>query len=251
MKKILLIQFVYFIHIFSFAQNQPQTPPQTQPPKLAAPAAQAVPVAPTTQVAQVAPVAPPAQKSTAAGQLETGPDGIKLSPDGMYTSYDGFPLPTIHWSPLPATKSLAELKNIAKEDLRKIIIDYYMAFQKEKGLPFNKDEAEKIVNNYYDLNYKPVDTIPVLQKRHTYLYFRSLITRLSLLHMLEYEKEKTEKKAQELSDKISAVEKTVQLKTAPQQEPFLKMPTNIYEFLVILAFLISFGLLSKELISRR
>lgn len=239
MKKILLIQFVCFVHIFLFAQTSPQ--PQAQPAKPVVPVASTAPVPPQPQ----------AQKLAAPTQLENGPDGLKLSPDGMYTSYDGFPLQTIHWSPLPATKGLVELKNIVKEDIRKLTVDYYMALQKEKGLPFNKDEVEKIVNNYYDLNYKPVDVIPVLQKRHTFLYFRSLLTRLSLLHMIEYEKEKTEKKTQELSDKINSLEKTVQLKTAPQQTPFLKMPTNIYEFLVILAFLISFGLLSKELISRR
>lgn len=235
MKKFLLIQFVCFIHIFLFAQT-----PQ-QPQKL---------VAPATPASQIQ---PQPQKTVSPAALSEGEvDGvIKLASDGNYTSYDGFPLQTMHWSPLSPAKGLAELKNIAKEDLRKLTLDYYMAFQKEKGLPFNKDEVEKIVNTYYDLNYKPVDSIPVLQKRHTFLYYRSLITRLSLLHLIEYEKEKIEKKTQELNDKINTVEKTVQLKTAPQQPPFLKMPTDIYEFLVILAFLISFGLLSKELISRR
>jgi hypothetical protein len=248
LKKFLLIQLVCFTHIFLFAQTQPTTPPQPQPTK---PVVSPAPVTPPTTSTAPAASPEPAQKTTAVAQAENGPDGAKLPPDGTYTSYDGFPLEKIHWSALPGSKSLAELKNIAKEDLKKLTLDYFMEFEKAKGLPFNKKEIEKIVNNYYDYNYKPVDAIPVLQKRHTFLYFRSLITRLSLLYMIEYQKELAEKNNKVLTDKMNSLEKTIQLKTAPQQAPFLRMPINIYEFLVILAFLISFGLLTKELISRR
>ncbi len=125
------------------------------------------------------------------------------------TTNDGFPVEKAAWAAgftLNKNTSVADLKKIVKSDVLIHTKEYFQAFEKEKGVSFNEAMVLEFVDKYYKSTYESIEDPGTLERVHYFPLFRGVLTRFSLLKLVEYNKLQFEKINAENTKRLNSLE---------------------------------------------